>query len=66
MNLLGDGLTVISSLVKDNVTLAIHHIASLQERIKGPTAASCADGKMSGPSAQQEARGGGEEGRRHR
>jgi hypothetical protein len=39
---------------------------SLQERIKGPTAASCADGKISGPSAQKEARGGGEEGRRHR
>jgi hypothetical protein len=26
-------------------------IVSLQERIKGPTAARCADGKMSGPSA---------------
>jgi hypothetical protein len=37
---------------------------SLQERIKVPTASSCADGKRSGPSAQHEARGGGEEGRR--
>jgi hypothetical protein len=39
---------------------------SLQHSAKGPTAASCADGKMSGPSAQQEAGGGGAEGRRHR
>jgi hypothetical protein len=38
---------------------------TLQERIKGPTAYICADGKMSGPSAQHEALGGREEGRRH-
>jgi hypothetical protein len=37
---------------------------ALQERIKVPTACICADGKMSGPSAQHKARGGGEEGRR--
>jgi hypothetical protein len=34
--------------------------APLQEGIKGPTASICADGKMSGPSAQHWARGGGE------
>jgi hypothetical protein len=31
---------------------------SLREQLKGPTAVSCADGKMSGLSAQHEARGG--------
>jgi hypothetical protein len=48
---------------KNVLTLSLS--ATLQERIKGPTASICADGKMSGPSAQHEARGGGEEGRRH-
>jgi hypothetical protein len=51
LNLTGD----LEDMIKD-----MEAMQPLQEGIKGPTASICADGKMSGPSAQHWARGGGE------